>query len=109
MLALILTGSLLSAFLVWDARQIATASFVAFLASGASDTLTYSLLGEKSKLLKMNGSNVVSALVDSLVFPYIAFGAFLPEVVIGQFLAKVIGVFLWSLLLSKFAEKELGI
>lgn len=103
MAALIGTGSLLSALLNWNAAPIALASFVAFSASGFADTLTYSALGARSRLVKMNGSNLVAAAVDSTVFPAIAFGLS-PEilsVIIGQFIAKVLGGFLWSLLLNR--------
>lgn len=40
-----------------------------------------------------------AALVDSLVFPTVAFGAFLPVIVIGQFAAKVAGGALWSVII----------
>lgn len=102
MAALIATGGALSAFLNWNALPIAIASSVAFLAAGIADTAVYALLGERSKLVKMNGSNLVSAAVDSLVFPALAFGfPLLWGIVLGQFIAKVLGGFLWSLLLSK--------
>ena len=53
--------------------------------------------GDRAKLLRVNGSNVVGAAVDSLVFPTLAFGAFLWPIVLGQFAAKVAGGVLWSL------------
>jgi hypothetical protein len=42
----------------------------------------------------------VSSAVDSLVFPTIAFGAILPLTVLGLFLAKLAGGFIWSLILA---------
>lgn len=106
MLALIGAGSLLSYALNVNAGPIALASFVAFAAAGAADTLTYSLLGDKSKLLRINGSNVVSAAVDSLLFPLLAFGwPLLWWIVLGQFVAKVAGGFIWSMVLRR-AEKS---
>ena len=39
--------------------------------------------------------------VDSILFPTIAFGSFLPLIVLGQFAAKVGGGFVWSLLLNR--------
>ena len=102
MLLLILTGSLLSAVINRNALPIATASFMAFLLAGVADTVIYQLLGNKSRLVKVNGSNVVSSAVDSLVFPAIAFGfPLLIGIVIGQFVAKVFGGFLWSLILNR--------
>jgi uncharacterized PurR-regulated membrane protein YhhQ (DUF165 family) len=101
MLLLIATGSALSWFLNREAGQIALASFVAFAGAGLADTLVYWLLGEKSRLLRINGSNVVSAGVDSFLFPSLAFGwPPLWGIVLGQFVAKVGGGFIWSLILN---------
>lgn len=68
--------------------------------AGGFDALTYALLGERARLLRMNGSNVVSAAADSLIFPTLAFGAFLWPIVLGQFAAKVAGGFIWSVILN---------
>lgn len=56
--------------------------------------------------MRVNGSNVPAALVDSIVFPTIAFGALLPWIVLGQFAAKVLGGFVWSLLLNQVRTRE---
>lgn len=98
--ALIAAGSALSWLLNRDAGQIAVASFVAFAAASVTDTVMYHLLRRRVWWQRVNGSNVVGAAVDSLVFPTIAFGAFLPAIVLGQFVAKVAGGALWSALLS---------
>lgn len=106
MLVLIGAGSLLSYALNINAGPIALASFVAFAAAGGADTLMYWALGERARLVKINGSNVVSAAVDSLIFPILAFGfPVLWWVVLGQFAAKVAGGFIWSLVLSRFFSR----
>jgi len=103
MTLLIATGSALSWFLNRNAGQIALASFVAFACAGLADALVYQILGEKARMLKINGSNVVSAGVDSVVFPALAFGfPLLWPVMIGQFAAKVLGGFVWSVVLVRF-------
>jgi uncharacterized PurR-regulated membrane protein YhhQ (DUF165 family) len=100
MFILILSGALISA--VFGAGRIAAASFLAFMFSETADTLTYSALGKRAQLVKVNGSNVVSAAVDSLVFPIVAFGTpVLWAIVIGQFVAKVSGGFIWSLIFGR--------
>jgi uncharacterized PurR-regulated membrane protein YhhQ (DUF165 family) len=103
MAALIAVGSLLSWLLNRNAGPIALASFAAFACAAIVDTAIYHLLKDRSKMLKINGSNVLSAAVDSLVFPTLAFGAILPVIVIGQFAAKVLGGFLWSIVLNRKA------
>lgn len=100
MLALIATGSLLSALLNYKAVPIALASCGAFLASGVVDALVYTLLAKYPRFARVNGSNLVSAAVDSIVFPALAFGfPLLWGIVLGQFVAKVLGGFLWSIIL----------
>jgi uncharacterized PurR-regulated membrane protein YhhQ (DUF165 family) len=97
---LIATGSILSFALNAGAGQIALASFLAFAGAALVDTFVFSRLWRKKWLVRSNLSNVASAAVDSLLFPALAFSMFLPTVIIGQFLAKVAGGFLWSLLLG---------
>lgn len=100
MCGLIAAGGVISFILNRDAAQIALASTVAFVAASAADALVYRLLERRPRLARVNGSNVVGAAVDSLLFPTIAFGAVLPVIVIGQFAAKVAGGFMWSLILA---------
>jgi hypothetical protein len=100
MLLLIAAGSILSALLNANATQIALASFLAFAGAGIADTIAYHLLRDRARLLKINGSNVVSAAVDSVLFPALAFGfPLLIGVMVGQFVAKVAGGFVWSIIL----------
>lgn len=101
MSALILTASAVTLVLNPTAWPIALASTAAFSLSSIADWLTYSSLHKQGFLVKSNGSNVVGAAVDSLVFPTLAFGALLPWVVAGQFFSKLFGGFLWSLVIRK--------
>ena len=97
---LIIAGSLLS----WamGAGQIALASGLAFAASETVDSIAYHMLKGKYKLVQINGSNVFSAAVDSLIFPVLAFGfPVLWLIVAGQFAAKVLGGFVWSVIINR--------
>jgi uncharacterized PurR-regulated membrane protein YhhQ (DUF165 family) len=79
-----------------SAAFIAIASTTAFVAAALADWAAYSALRSRPWMIRANGSNVVGALVDSILFPTIAFGAFLPAVVALQFLAKIAGGAVWS-------------
>ncbi len=99
MSALIVAGSALS--WVMGAGQIALASGLAFAASESVDAVAYHLLRGRYKLVQINGSNVFSAAVDSLVFPALAFCLpLLWPIVVGQFIAKVLGGAVWSVILN---------
>lgn len=100
MFLLLATGSAISWLLNRDAGLIAVASAVSFMAAGSADGIVYQLLAGKPWRLRVNGSNLAGAAVDSLVFPTLAFGALLWPVVAGQFVAKVVGGFLWAFVLS---------
>lgn len=104
---LIATGSVLSYVLNRDAGPVALASFLAFALAGAADAIAYHLLRNSPRLTRMNGSNVVSGLVDSAVFLSLlaAFGglpwAAAPILVLGQWGAKTLGGALWSVVLTR--------
>lgn len=107
MLCLVLTGSILSFVLNRDTAQIAIASAVAFSLSALADTVAYQALWYRNLMVKINGSNAVGAALDSLVFPTLAFGAVMPHIIAAQFTAKVLGGFVWSVVLHVvFAPKS---
>jgi len=56
-------------------------------------------------LVRANGSNVAGAGLDSLIFPTIAFGGLMPVIVLGQFVAKVLGGFVFSLIIQRFKDE----
>lgn len=108
--ALIASGSLLSAALDWRALPVAAASFAAFALSETADTLVYARLERRGWYVKVNGSNVVSAAVDSLVFLSLlsVLGGGLPLAAVpalagAQWLAKTAGGALWSWVLARRA------
>lgn len=98
---LIAAGGAISYLLNRDAGRIALASTIAFTAAALVDGIVYFLLRRKTYLVRVNGSNIPAAAVDSIVFPTIAFGGFLPWITVGQFAAKVAGGFVWSLILRR--------
>ena len=77
-----------------------------FLAAGVGGSLVYAGLRKKHFMIRVNGSNVAGSAIDSIVFPTLAFGVFMPEIVLGQFVAKFVGGFLWSLVLQNFFRKD---
>lgn len=101
MFGLILIAGGISFLLNPATRMIAVASVAAFLLAALVDASVYQTLIKKTWLIKSNTSNVAASAVDSLVFPLIAFGVFMPWIIAGQFTAKVFGGAIWSWLLRK--------
>jgi hypothetical protein len=85
-----------------EAGRIAVASAIAFTTAAMADWAVFSRL-KGSWMKRANGSNIAGAAVDSIIFPTIAFGGLMPQIVVMQFVAKVAGGAVWAWLISKFA------
>lgn len=99
--ALIAAGSLLSWVVNRGAGRVALASLLAFAGGALVDAMVYHGLRRRAWLLRVNGSNVFSALVDSLIFPTVAFGGLNLVISALQLAAKVAGGFAWSMVLRR--------
>lgn len=83
------------------ASKIAAASAIAFGAAALADWSVYALMANRGRMARINGSNAVGALVDSILFPTLAFGMFMPEIVVLQWIAKFFGGMLWAMALRR--------
>lgn len=101
MALLIASGSVLSWVINSGAGRIALASFIAFASAGLVDAVVYQVLKNRAWMVRVNGSNVFSALADSVIFPTLAFGVFMPLIILGQFTAKLAGGFMWSMIIRR--------
>lgn len=80
------------------AAQIAIASSLAFTLAALVDWVIF-VKAKGTWFRRSNVSNVAGAAVDSVAFPTIAFGVLMPEIVLAQFAAKIVGGYIWSLAL----------
>lgn len=103
---LICAGSGLTILLNLDAMQIALASAAAFGISALLDSLVYHKLHNHPYLVRSNSSNLLGSLTDSILFPVLAFGGFPIWIILGQFTAKLLGGFIWSLGINKIRTAE---
>jgi len=85
--------------------MIAVASVAAFVAASVVDWFVFSRTSG-SWFKRSNLSNAAGAAVDSLLFPTIAFGALIPSIVGMQFVAKVAGGAIWSIIIYKAMKHE---
>jgi len=100
MLALIACSGVITYLLNPAAGMIAIASAIAFTSAAVVDWATFVKL-KGSWLYRANGSNVAGAAVDSLVFPTLAFGVLMPQIITMQFVAKVVGGAMWAAMLNR--------
>lgn len=107
MLALIACSGVITYLLNPAAGVIAIASAVAFTGAAVVDWATFVKL-KGSWLYRANGSNVAGAAVDSLIFPTLAFGVLMPQIIAMQFVAKVAGGALWAALLNRFGAVKVN-
>jgi uncharacterized PurR-regulated membrane protein YhhQ (DUF165 family) len=98
MLGLIVSTGLLTFVLNPAAGMIAIASSAAFTLAAAADWAVFSSM-RGSWLGRANASNVAGALVDSLVFPVVAFGSI--AVSPWMLAAKVAGGAFWAYVLRR--------
>lgn len=96
MLALIACSGGLTYALNPAAGHIAIASAVAFTAAAVVDWSVFGALIGRRWMVRVNGSNVAGAAVDSLIFPTLAFGVLMPQIIAAQFIAKVAGGAMWA-------------
>ncbi|WP_211235358.1 VUT family protein [Deinococcus ficus] len=99
MLLLVAAGGALSYALNAGAGRVAVASMLAFAVSEAGDALLYHARRHRPYLERTNTSNLLGAALDSLIFPVVAFGGFPVGIIALQFIAKVAGGLLWSVVL----------
>lgn len=101
MILLIVFSGLLTYILNPAAGMIAIASAVSFTCAAVIDWSVFAKM-TGSWIKKANGSNVAGALTDSIIFPTIAFGVLMPNIIALQFAAKVFGGAVWAYLINRF-------
>lgn len=102
---LIVSTGILTYMLNPAAGMIAIASSVSFLAAALLDWAVFAKT-KGSWLKRANTSNAAGAAIDSVLFPTIAFGVLMPQIIALQFAAKVLGGAAWSALLSFKYNKQ---
>ena len=105
--ALIVSTGLLTYALNPAAGIIAIASALSFMLAALADWAVFAKI-TGSWFKRANVSNVAGAAVDSIAFPTIAFGVLMPEIIAMQFIAKVFGGAIWSLVLRRKPEFPVG-
>lgn len=101
---LILIASIISFLMNYQVKNIAIASFFSFLISQTMAAFIYQNLKQKSYLIKVNGSDFIAIITDSIIFQWIAFNIVLFEITATQVLIKTIGGIFWYFILFKYLK-----
>lgn len=91
----------LTVLINWQARNIAIASVAGFCAAQLFAGLVYQALKKQPYFIKVNGSDLVAIIFDSIVFQYIAFNILSMQITAGQILIKIAGGLLWYYIIFK--------
>ena len=100
MIAVVFAAGMISFLINAESKNIAIASFTAIVISCFVDYYVFS----KTKgpwMKKSNTSNFFSGFTDSLIFPLVAFGVLIPDVMVMQWIAKFTGGHIWAIIISK--------
>ena len=92
---LIFTASFITFITNQETLYISIASTIGFMTAQISAGITYQLLIKQRFLYKVNGSDLVGIIFDSLIFQFIAFGNIDLFISVSQILLKFFGGLFW--------------
>lgn len=93
--SIVFIASLLTYLINYNAQNIAIGSAGGFISAQIFAGIFYQLFIKKSYFIKVNGSDAIGILIDSIVFQFLAFGTFNIYIMISQFILKIIGGLFW--------------
>lgn len=101
LLLLTSVSGIITALINFDASAIAMASVCGFTCAQLAASLWYQALIKTRPWIKVNGSDLIGIVLDSIIFQYIAFGEIVVLVTVGQIIVKCLGGLLWYYILIK--------
>ncbi len=105
--ALVVAASSITLLINYDAKNIAIGSACGFIVAQIFAGIFYQLTIKKTYLIKVNGSDAIGILADSIVFQYVAFSFIDCRITIAQFILKLVGGFFWYwLIFVKFKLQD---
>lgn len=98
-----LAAGVVTVLITPSSLKIAIASVASIVIAGIVAGIAFKLR-EGSFYKKSFSANIFAAAADSLVFPLVAFGAFMPYVTMAQFCAKTLGASIILLIMRKIIK-----
>lgn len=108
MFILILFSGVITFIINRDAQDVAIASSISFTLASLCDWSIFNIeLGSWEQ--RSIRSNMMAALVDSILFPTILFGGFIIGVTFLQVIMKILGGFFWLWVFKRFLKNSLDL
>lgn len=99
--SLVVSASVITYLINQDNFSIALASCLGFAAAQLFASIFYQITIKKSYFIKVNGSDLVGIVIDSIIFQLIAFGSINTIISVSQILMKFIGGLFWYWIIFK--------
>lgn len=93
--ALVTTAALITYLINQDTANIAAGSVAGFVTAQIMAGIFYQAFIKKSYFIKVNGSDAVGIVFDSIVFQAVAFVSITPSITISQTILKMAGGLFW--------------
>lgn len=93
--SLVAVASLLTYLINRDTQNIAIGSMCGFIAAQIAAGIFYQAFIRERYFVKVNGSDAVGIIFDSIVFQLVAFSVIDPQVTFSQTVLKIIGGLFW--------------
>lgn len=92
---IVIVASAFSYIINSDSKNIALGSMFGFISAQIFAGIFYQIFINKSYFVKVNGSDAIGILIDSIVFQLVAFSTIDIQIIFGQFILKIIGGLFW--------------
>jgi uncharacterized PurR-regulated membrane protein YhhQ (DUF165 family) len=99
--ALVAVASIITYFINHDSINIALGSMFGFIAAQIFAGVFYQKMIKKSFFVKVNGSDAIAIIVDSIVFQLVAFSVIDTSITILQTILKIAGGLFWYWIIFK--------
>lgn len=96
---IITLGAIATYIVNHDAKNIALGSVTGFAIASLAGSLFYQFSIKQIPLIKVNGSDIIALIVDSIIFQMIAFNSIVWAVTSWQIAVKILGGLLWYYIL----------
>ena len=101
---LTISAAIITVIINRSAINIALASVAGFTSAQIGAGVFYQIYKQRSWFFKVNLSDLVAIIFDSIIFQWVAFSIIAPYITLGQIVVKFSGGLLWYFILFKLCK-----